>query len=154
MSKAGPLEAFESLVRQSSFHYLCRPGFTAGGSERLRDAGDVPEEAFDAYWADRLASLPPRATAGGVTVECAGWACGRGSAWASWRAAKQQKAITSFFAPPKPPNGSSASAAGTAAAAAALPKGVEKVRRPASAAHAHRGAATAVAAVEMRGGDI
>ena len=63
-----------------------------------------------------------------MSIECAGWACGRGSAWVAFRAARTQKAITSFFAArPKPaPPAAEAGGAG-AAGGSGLPKGVEKI---------------------------
>ena len=53
-------------------------GFSKGSSERLRDPGAVDEAAFDAWFGRRP---PPPAARGAVAVDCAGYACGRGSAW-------------------------------------------------------------------------
>jgi hypothetical protein len=72
-------------------------GFMACGSSRIRDAGDVDEESFDDYWARRkreagveLTSLNHEAAEKGgalLSVDCAGWACGRGCSWVAFRSA-------------------------------------------------------------------
>jgi len=87
-------------IKPSLVSELRRAGFTAGSSERIRDEGDVVEEHFDALWRRRLVDCPPRSGDGAVAVECAGWACGRGSAWVSYREAKgtkKQSSLASFF---------------------------------------------------------
>ena len=79
-------------------------GFMAVGSERIRDQGDVDEESFDAFWDRRRAdaakadtglpaelALPAGQAAGQggwVAVDCAGWACGRGSSWVAYEDSK------------------------------------------------------------------
>jgi hypothetical protein len=59
-------------------------GFTACSTDRQRDPGNVDENDFDSFYAKHVKDNPPPKGKGMVAIECAGYACGRGTAWISF----------------------------------------------------------------------
>jgi hypothetical protein len=85
--------AFEELT-QAVVDELRSLGFTAGGTCRLRDPGNVDESAFDAFFKTHREEHPPPKGKGMLAVECAGYACGRGAAWVSFDTGKPPAKVT------------------------------------------------------------
>ena len=73
-------------------------GFTAASSngkddpyfQQFRDLGRVEERDFDKLMSKRSEEAPPPVGSGTVTVECNGYAAGRGSGWVSFQGASRK----------------------------------------------------------------